>query len=233
VSFCLCGRIAAQCICGHKPPLQNYGALEEAERAAAKVREKIARDGDASKRREHPIGRKAWRQSYTGRQIWPLDPRPGDFAIEDLAHGLSNLARYGGQASRFYSVAEHSVLCSLFGDPVYARRRLMHDTAEAVLGLDLASPLKRHPAFSWFRAIEEPIEAAIFAQFDCEAPGDWKEIDTRILLDERAALFGPPPDDWRVPGEPLGAVISGFRPEVAKDLFLIRFGKLFPEYRGP
>jgi hypothetical protein len=201
--------------------------------AAAKVREKIARDSEACKRREHPIGAKAWRQTYTGRQMWPLDPRPGDFAIEDLAHGLANLARYGGQARRFYSVAEHSLLCSLFGDPRYARRRLLHDAAEAVFGFDLASPLKRHPAFAAIRALEEPLEAAIFAQYDCEAPGDWKEIDTRILLDERAALFGPPPAPWNVPGEPLGAVISGFRPEVAKDLFLIRFGELFPEYTGP
>lgn len=212
----------------------NYGEIELAERAAAKVREKIARDGEACKRREHEIGRKAWRQTYTGRQVWPLDPRPGDFAIEDIAHGLSRLNRYGGQARlEHYSVAEHSVLCSLFGDPAYARRKLMHDAAEAVLGIDAASPLKRHPAFSWFRAIEEPIEAAIFAQFDCEAPGDWKEIDTRILLDERAVLFGPPPADWNVPGEPLGACISGFRPEVAKDLFLARFAELFPEYTGP
>lgn len=213
---------------------RNYGEIEQAERAAAKVREKIARDGEACKRREHEIGRKAWRQTFSGRQVFPLDPRPGDFAIEDIAHGLSRLNRYGGQARlETYSVAEHSVLCSLFGDPVYARRRLMHDAAEAVFGFDLASTLKRHPAFAALRPLEEAVEAALWAQFDCEAPGDWKEIDTRILLDERAVLFGPPPKDWGVPGEPLGVCISGFRPEVAKDLFLARFAELFPSYDGP
>lgn len=219
--------------CSH----ESYAPItEKAERAAEVVRAKLARTAATDNRsRESELGAKAWRQSASGRQIFALDPRPGDFAIDDIAHGLSRLPRYGGQARyEHYSVAEHSVLCSLFGDPAFARRRLMHDAAEAVLGIDLASPLKRHPAFAqWFPAIEEPIERALWAQFDCEAEGDWKTIDYRILMDERAALFGPPPADWKINAEPLGCVISGFRPEVAKDLFLIRFRELFPEYQGP
>lgn len=205
--------------------------LERAARAAETVRRKLERAHD-DRARDTEAGSRAWRQTYTGRQVFPLDPRPGDFAIEDIAHGLAHICRYGGATRRHYSVAEHSVLVSLFGDPSFARHKLMHDAAEAVLGFDAGAPLKRHPAFAFLKAVEEPIEIAIWTQFDCLAPGDCKEIDDRIVADERAALMAPPAGRWRT-REPLGAVISGFRPEVAKDLFLRRFEELFPEYTGP
>lgn len=229
--------------------------MSRAEDAAREVREKIqhaqitvaqmiaARDAAVDRMnaldlaRTHPTGAKAWRQTQSGAQWFPLDPRPGDFAIEDIAHGLANLCRYGGQACRFYSVAEHSVICSLFGDPRFALRRLLHDAAEAVLGIDFAGPLKRHPLCrDFFKALEEPIERAVFEQFGCLEPGDWHEIDMRIFSDERAELFGPAPADWFPKGyepEPLGALILGMRPDVAKDVFLHRFRELAPEYAGP
>lgn len=53
-----------------------------------------------------------WLQTYTGRQYWPLDPRPEDVDLRDIAHALSQLCRYGGHTLFFYSVAEHSVLLS-------------------------------------------------------------------------------------------------------------------------
>lgn len=207
--------------------------MVQAERAAARVRAKLARAAATDNRsRESELGAKAWRQTYTGRQVWPLDPRPGDFAIIDIAHALAHTCRYGGAVRRHYSVAEHSVLVSLHGDPAFARHKLMHDAAESVLGFDCGAPLKRHPAFVFLKAVEEPIELAIWTQFDCLAAGDCKEIDDRIVADERMALMAPPAGPWRT-REPLGCVISGFRPEVAKDLFLIRFRELFPEYTGP
>lgn len=30
-----------------------------------------------------------WMQTYTGRQFWPIDPRPEEIEIEDIAHALS------------------------------------------------------------------------------------------------------------------------------------------------
>lgn len=50
-----------------------------------------------------------WIQTFTGRRFWPLDPRPEDVCIEDIAHALSLKCRFGGHCTRFYSVAEHSV----------------------------------------------------------------------------------------------------------------------------
>lgn len=58
-----------------------------------------------------------WMQTYTGRQFWPLDPLPEDVFIEDIAHALSMQCRYAGHVTRFYSVAEHSVLIARCAPP--------------------------------------------------------------------------------------------------------------------
>ena len=200
-------------------------------------REPMRRRWDLNDRnRKSTHGARAWRQTYGGDQWFPLDPRPGDFAIQDIAPGLSLLCRYGGSCRFFYSVAEHSILCSSFGDPAFARRRLMHDAAEAVLGFDLAGPLKNHPAFAFIKPIEHAIEEALWEQFDIREPGDYKAIDTRMLLDERKVLFGKPPDVWEVAKlglEPLGAPVLGTSSRLVEDLFMQRFEELFPEYTGP
>lgn len=35
-----------------------------------------------------------WIQTYTGRMFWPLDPRPEEIWIEDIAHALSLQCRF-------------------------------------------------------------------------------------------------------------------------------------------
>ena len=48
----------------------------------------------------------------SGRRLDLLDPSPLDVEVEDIAHGLSRVARWNGQTSgsQSYSVAEHSLL---------------------------------------------------------------------------------------------------------------------------
>lgn len=87
-------------------------------------------------------------QTYTGRKFWPLDPRPEDVCIEDIAHALSLKCRFGGHCKQFYSVAQHSVLvCNTLNanggrrDPALMMQGLMHDAAEAYL-TDIPGPIK-------------------------------------------------------------------------------------------
>ena len=52
-----------------------------------------------------------WFQSLKGRRIYPLDPHPEDVDVEEIAHVLSRICRYGGHVpGKFpYSVAQHSI----------------------------------------------------------------------------------------------------------------------------
>ena len=48
----------------------------------------------------------------SGVEIDPLMPElhgPGEITLTDIAYGLGNVCRYGGQCDAFFSVAEHSL----------------------------------------------------------------------------------------------------------------------------
>ena len=86
----------------------------------------------------------------SGRRLDLLDPSPFDVEIEDIAHGLSRVARWNGQTSGewAYSVAQHSVLVERIAgllDRDLAQRwrlaTLLHDAAEYVIG-DMNTPFK-------------------------------------------------------------------------------------------
>jgi len=101
-----------------------------------------------------------WMQTFTGRKIDLLAPKPEDVDIEDIAHALSMICRFNGHCRDFYSVAEHSMLVemlsgadfgnlprSLEGPSRYDGTEvrlcgLLHDAAEAYVG-DLCTPVKR------------------------------------------------------------------------------------------
>lgn len=173
-----------------------------------------------------PSDSTAWMQTYTGRAFYPLNPQPAHVDLEDIAHGLANLCRYGGQCRTFYSVAEHSVLLSYAVPPELARWALMHDASEAYLS-DVIRPIK--PYLRGYYAIEERVLEAIAVRFDLPwpAPLALKPYDDRILLNEQARLMAPPPMPWNVPGEPLpGISVTGWLPMQAKVRFLTRAAEL-------
>lgn len=51
-----------------------------------------------------------WIQTYTGKKFYPLDPRPEDICIEDIAHALSNTCRYNGHSRTFYCVTPETLI---------------------------------------------------------------------------------------------------------------------------
>ena len=85
-------------------------------------------------------------ETFTGRYVDVGNPRADSIVLEDIAHALANTCRYGGHCKTFYSVAEHSVFCSIrverqgYGR-AYALAALHHDDAEAFLG-DIPRPMK-------------------------------------------------------------------------------------------
>lgn len=171
-----------------------------------------------------------WMQTYTGRQFWPLDPDPAAIFIEDIAHSLSLTCRYAGHVRRFYSVAEHSVHLAMHADEPDRRWALLHDASEAYI-VDVPRPLK--PFLPGYREAEAAVMLAVCERFGLplEMPAGVKDLDDRILVDERAALMAPCDVDWNLRGPAVGALIDGWAPVEAEYAFLALFDLLFPEHR--
>lgn len=126
--------------------------------------------------------------TYTGRTFWPLDPRPEEVCLEDIAHSLSHMARFNGHTKRFYSVAQHSIHLSAWVAEKHALHALLHDAAEAYVG-DIIRPVKH--ALPEFDAIEKRVLEVILDGFELprEIPKEVFDADDRILHDERFALL--------------------------------------------
>lgn len=105
-----------------------------------------------------------WIETFTGVHFWPLDPRPEDIRIEDIAHALANICRFNGHTSRHYSVSEHSVICAQYaqamGWPEEVQLAcLMHDASEAYL-CDIPSPIK--PYLQGYAEAEDRLQEMIW-----------------------------------------------------------------------
>jgi hypothetical protein len=177
----------------------------------------------------HPgDGRKGdWIQTYTGRAIWVLDPRPDEIDIRDIAHMLAMKCRFSGATRRFYSVAQHSILLSYAVPSAIAYAALHHDDTEAYLP-DVPTPVK--PFLVGFKELERTVEAVVCAALgvDQSHMALVKPYDVRILTDERDALLNPSELSWSFTPEPLGIAIDPWGPEEAEARFLARHAELAP-----
>lgn len=110
------------------------------------------------------------------------------FTVHDIALSLSNICRYGGQVDEHYSVAQHSVLCSMYvKEDDQQLAALMHDAAEAFLG-DIPTPLKN--MLPEYKKIEARHEADIFRRLGLEYPmhPSVKAVDRRAMATEVDSL---------------------------------------------
>lgn len=172
-----------------------------------------------------------WLQTFTGRRFYPLSPDPEDVCLDDIAHALGMLCRFGGHTSRFYSVAEHCYLLSYAVAPENALHALLHDATEAYVQ-DIVRPLKVQ--LPDYRTIENRVWSAISHHFDIQwmIADEVRDADTRILLNERDAFFVDGGHRWEVDSlQPLtfpdGIEPRGVSPIGASDLFLRRFQELY------
>ena len=176
-----------------------------------------------------------WFCTASGRRVFVTDPDPEAICIEDIAHALSHLCRFGGHCDRFYSVAQHSVLVSLHVPQQLERSALLHDAAEAYIG-DVIRPLKQE--LTTYKSIEARWESAIAHRFGVR-PSCHPEIklaDRQALITERRDVateawgkwlwkedeLGIEP--WSEPIEPLG-------PVDAREMFLERWQALDAAWR--
>ena len=138
---------------------------------------------------------RAWQRMLSGRRLDLLDPSALDVEIEDIAHGLSRVARWNGQTSGewSFSVAQHCLLVEdLVGifKPGTARpwrlAALLHDAPEYVIG-DLITPFKAAVGLD-YKALEDRLMGAIHLRFGlpAEAPAAARKLIKRA---DRAAAY--------------------------------------------
>lgn len=180
-----------------------------------------------------------WVQTFTGKKFWPLDPRPEEIDIIDIAHALSMKCRFNGHCTDFYSVAEHSVLVSANSPRVYQLKSLLHDGAEAYLP-DIPSPIKHY--INGFDTIEFNVMETIRLHFNLTFPMDplkVKLIDKRMLATEEKQIMSDPPEEWQLTSkyEPIKNVkikclssIDAFNTFIERFNYLVSQGFLSEEF---
>ena len=141
-------------------------------------------------------GQEAWQRMLSGRRLNLLDPSPFDIEIDDIAQGLSKVARWNGQTSgpHAFSVAQHCLLVLELLDQEagpYPRPirlgALLHDAAEYVIG-DLISPFKRAINLD-YKAFEGQILGAIRLRFGLDAQPSKAERHAVKRADSQAAYL--------------------------------------------
>lgn len=135
-------------------------------------------------------------RTFTGRYVNPLQLRPDDICIEDIAHHLSNICRYTGACPKHFSVAQHSLYVSSLMYQAHesyeaALAGLLHDAAEAYFN-DIASPVKHDPRMQWYRDLEHEATLMIFRKFGVGE--EWlvrtKPSDDEAFRDEAESWWG-------------------------------------------
>jgi 5'-deoxynucleotidase YfbR-like HD superfamily hydrolase len=141
-------------------------------------------------------------RTFTGKRFYPLDPKAEDIDINDIAHSLSNLCRFAGHCSSFYSVAQHSVIVSevlrdrFLASPALQLKGLLHDATEAYL-VDIPRPVKVSNLMAGYRSAEANLELKVAEKFGLGdiMTTEVKYADMVALVTEARDLMGDP-KDW-------------------------------------
>jgi len=179
----------------------------------------------------------------SGRRLDLLDPSPLDIEIEDIAQGLSRVARWNGQTvGRWaFTVAQHSLLVEELAGRLRPDLRaaarlaaLLHDAPEYVVG-DLITPFKAAVGLD-YKALEQRLLRAVHLRFGLPAElpkGEAaliKRADTAAAFLEATQLAGfGVAEAHKYFGRPRGLddlQLRAASPTEAKSAFLGRFRSL-------
>lgn len=144
-----------------------------------------------------------------------FNPRLEDIKIEDIAHSLSNVCRYGGHSPKFYSVAQHCVICSYEEGSVLEKLEfLLHDASEAYLA-DMPRPIKRN--MPNYIEMEDGLLELIFKRFNLTFPLSKRvhQVDDSVLTFEYRSFFDVKDKNF-----------DYWTPEYSKKMFLDRYYEL-------
>lgn len=157
----------------------------------------------------------SWIQTFTGKKVeFGMKYEPDVICLEDIAHSLARLCRYGGHVkTAHFSVAQHSEIVALCAQAMvldgfkpkngcsqidFILWGLLHDAAEAYIG-DIISPIKRLlPELKYY---EDALMTNICTEFDIDhrMPAEIKVLDRWAMQQERAHFLGPSPEQWSDP----------------------------------
>jgi 5'-deoxynucleotidase YfbR-like HD superfamily hydrolase len=182
---------------------------------------------------------RAWQRMLSGRRLDLLDPHAIDIEIDDIALGLSRVARWNGQTvgEHGFSVAQHCLvvedICVYIQPDMTPAERLMavlHDAPEYVIG-DMISPFKAALGLDYKR-FEAHLEQAIHIRFGLPPlmPVALKALIKRadhacayfeatqlvgFSESEARQFFGEPPDGYQL-------IITPLPPREAQIAFVAR-----------
>lgn len=180
----------------------------------------------------------------SGRRLDLINPSAVDIEIEDIAHGLSRVARWNGQTTgdHSFSVAQHSVLVEKIArrlDPAAPQdwflATLLHDASEYVVG-DMISPFKNALGIN-YRAFEDKLMQAIHIRFGLPAiitpqlKKFIKKADKISAYLEATQIAGFTHDESEkffgaLPAAIAGWTIDPLSPNAAKAEYIARFEEL-------
>jgi len=192
---------------------------------------------------------RAWQRMLSGRRLDLLDPHAIDIEIEDIALGLSRVARWNGQTvgEHGFSVAQHCLIveeiCAHIKPDISPAERLMavlHDAPEYVIG-DMISPFKAALGLDYKR-FEAHLEQAIHIRFGLPPimPAALKILIKRadhacayfeatqlvgFSESEARQFFGEPPDGYQL-------MITPLPPRDAHMAFVARVETLLMQMSG-
>lgn len=156
-------------------------------------------------------------------------PHQTKVELEDIAHALSNICRFGGHTRTFYSVSEHSIHVSHLVPKHLALYGLLHDAHEAYVG-DMPTPLK-NLCFD-YRGVEARAESHVWEAFGLKSL-QWDDLqalskaDLQMLRHEKENALHCR-DEWAIVEgvEKVDVQLEFWNPQRAKAEFIKRYMEL-------
>jgi hypothetical protein len=168
-------------------------------------------------------------QLFSDPETGVLDRERSKITVEEVAHGLSQICRFGGNTREFYSVAQHSNVTAgitqmLGGSPQELLAALLHDAHEMITS-DVPTPVKKMVGEAWTR-VEDDIQDWVLTEISrqlgfprVEITELVKKADHYAMLLEGTRLVQILFEE-QVPTELLMGPAWSYSPETAKRCWL-------------